>query len=114
MGNQAADPDLWQHLRFGDLIRSGGGIPRYDTFSYTAFGAPLVDHEWLAQWLFSFLFAAGGSPALVLLKLALAGLLVVLLVDAARTLADELPSQRRLHPLLVAFCLILVLAVISP
>ncbi len=114
LGGQVADPDLWQHLRFGELIWRDGAIPAVDTFSYTAYGEPIVDHEWLAQWLFAGLFALGGSAALVWMKLLLGAALLLLLLDTARTLAGELGDDQTAHPLAAAMVLILSLTVVSP
>lgn len=49
-----ADFDVWWHLATGFVIAKLHLIPRYDLFSYTAFGAPWVNPEWLfelVQWL---------------------------------------------------------------
>lgn len=43
------DPDLFWHLRTGQMILSGLGIPHVDWFSWTMPTFPWVDHEWLIQ-----------------------------------------------------------------
>lgn len=43
------DPDVWWHLRTGQLILESHKIPRTDPYSFTRFGQPWVDHEWLSQ-----------------------------------------------------------------
>ena len=43
-----SDPDLFWHLKTGELIWTGG-IPRADPFSWTLPGADWVAHEWLWQ-----------------------------------------------------------------
>src|SRR4051794_33597837 len=70
LGGNVADPDLWGHVRYGEMILDGHGLPRADIFSYTAAGAPFYDHEWLSDLVFASLYRIGGSAALVLLKLA--------------------------------------------
>lgn len=63
-----ADNDLWIHVRIGlDVL--AGGIPRLDPYSYTVFGGPWIDHEWLLHALFGGLYRAGGGAALLLFKL---------------------------------------------
>jgi hypothetical protein len=42
------DPDMWWHLRTGELILTHG-IPRHDTFSFTVPGREIVAHEWLSE-----------------------------------------------------------------
>ena len=68
-GNEA-DNDLWVHVLSGRLILAAGAIPRTDTLSYTAAGAPWVDHEWLAQCAFAWLFDHTGTTGLWLAKAA--------------------------------------------
>jgi len=67
-----ADNDLWGHVLFGGDMLSQHALPRTDTYSYTATGAPWVNHEWLAQVLFALAYRVGGSSGLLLLKVALA------------------------------------------
>jgi len=43
------DPDVWWHLKCGELFVRKGWIPRSEIFSYTAEGAPWVDGYILAQ-----------------------------------------------------------------
>jgi hypothetical protein len=55
-----SDPDVWWHIRLGDWIIAHHQIPAGELFAYTAFGNPLVAHEWLAETLFAALAAVGG------------------------------------------------------
>jgi hypothetical protein len=41
--------DLFWHLATGKHILESGAVPRGDPFSFTAAGAPWVDHSWLFQ-----------------------------------------------------------------
>jgi len=43
------DPDLWWHLRTGQIIWNSGAIPRTDLLSFTTGQHDWVPHEWLAQ-----------------------------------------------------------------
>lgn len=74
-----ADPDLWGHVRFGQLILERGSIPRWDPFSYLTAGQPWINHEWLAEVAFAAAFELGGAGGLVALK-ALLSLSIVLWV----------------------------------
>ena len=58
------DPDLWWHLRLGQWIADHGAVPHTELFSYTAAGAPQVDHEWLAELLFWWVHGAIGLAGL--------------------------------------------------
>ncbi len=68
---QIADPDLWGRLSVGAVLFQSGHLPRIDDFSWTAAGAPWVDHEWLAGVVFYALLSVAGEPGLVLFKYAL-------------------------------------------
>lgn len=66
----ATDPDLWWHLRTGDVIVSRG-IPRVDIFSFTVSGREWVTHEWASQVLMWGLWSTGGAAALIIVFTAL-------------------------------------------
>ncbi|MFQ5678311.1 MAG: hypothetical protein ACE5HP_02515 [Gemmatimonadota bacterium] len=71
------DPDLWGHVRFGQLARQLGRIPTSEPYSYLA--DRWINHEWLSEWLFAFAFDGLGTPGLVVLKV-IVGLLTFGLV----------------------------------
>jgi len=76
--------DLAYQVRTGDIILATGAIPRMDTFTFTVFGQPWTDQQWLSQVLLSLGFRTGGWELLAVLR---AGLLVAmtgLLVIVAR------------------------------
>ena len=76
--------DLAYHLRAGDQILGGGGIPRTDTWTYTAAGAPWLDQQWGAQAILASVYRVAGWTGLVILRAALVGLLFGLLFLACR------------------------------
>jgi hypothetical protein len=43
------DPDVWWHLRTGQLMVETHLVPHSDPYSFTRAGQPWVDHEWLSQ-----------------------------------------------------------------
>jgi hypothetical protein len=55
-----SDPDVWWHIRLGDWIIAHHQIPAGELFAYTAFGNPLVVHEWLSETIFAAMAAIGG------------------------------------------------------
>jgi len=76
---RATDSDLHWHLAAGRLIRTTGEVPGADPFSYTAYGLPWVDVQWLFQIGASLLFDAGGFRALTFAAaVAITGLFVFL------------------------------------
>ncbi len=44
-----SDPDVWWHLKTGQLIAQTGTVPHTDSFSFTRAGYPWVAHEWLTE-----------------------------------------------------------------
>ncbi|GIW44525.1 MAG: hypothetical protein KatS3mg077_1807 [Candidatus Binatia bacterium] len=81
-----ADNDLWMHLFAGRWILQHGAVPRADELSYTAYGSPWTDHEWLWQVAAFWVFDSGGSRALFLLKLVFVGLCVAMCACALQQL----------------------------
>ncbi|MCA9067928.1 MAG: hypothetical protein KDA84_03345, partial [Planctomycetaceae bacterium] len=66
MGLTLADPDLWGHTLYGiRAIDRGILTERSDPFSYTADGAAWVNHEWLTEWQFGWLWTHIGNRGLV-------------------------------------------------
>ncbi len=58
-------------LKSGELIWQSRGIPSTDPFSYTAYGLPWTNHEWLVAVLFHLIQTAGGMTALYAFKSAM-------------------------------------------
>ena len=76
--------DLAYHLRAGEQILSGGGIPRTDTWTFTAAGSPWLDQQWGAQTILAAVYHVAGWTGLVILRAALVGLLFGLLFLTCR------------------------------
>jgi hypothetical protein len=53
------DPDFYWHLRDGEAILATHTVPRVDTYSYTMAGTPWVDHEWLVESWFAWMWNQG-------------------------------------------------------
>src|SRR5690242_11235036 len=47
------DPDMWWHLKTGELILSTHRWATTDPYSYTSAGAPWMSAEWLGDVLFA-------------------------------------------------------------
>src|SRR4029077_8117178 len=71
------DPDLWWHLRTGQIIWMNRAVPRTDLLSFTTGQHAWIAHEWLSQLSIYIAWRAGDHAGLMLwLCLATAALLV--------------------------------------
>lgn len=61
------DPDVWWHLRNGQLILDTGAVPTHDVYSFTAQGRPWLVQEWLTEVLMYGLKSVFGYSVLSLL-----------------------------------------------
>lgn len=81
--NQLKESDSFYHLKTGELIWQTQAIPHADVFSFTAFGARWVPHEWLAELVMYGVWAVGGFWALIAAVAALAVAAYWLIVKTA-------------------------------
>jgi hypothetical protein len=61
------DPDVWWHLKTGQLIAQSKSVPHTDPFSYTRSGKLWVAHEWLSDLLLYEIERSSGMPGLILI-----------------------------------------------
>lgn len=59
------DPDMWWHLKTGQVIWTSHHIPTTDLFSYTTHHHAWVPHEWLSQVLIYGAYRLGGYSGLM-------------------------------------------------
>lgn len=71
------DPDMWWHLKVGEIIWNTGAIPRSDIFSYTTGNHPWIPHEWLAEWSIYGAYRLGGYGGLMLWLCVFGSLVVI-------------------------------------
>ncbi len=109
LSDNEADNDLWVHLFLGRRILNEGAIPRYDDLSFTAAGAPWVDHEWLAQVVFAVIYDSTGGAGLWVFKLVTGFLTAALIWQTMRRQGDGTSSSVPVQ----VFVLVLVLAALS-
>jgi hypothetical protein len=65
-GLTIADPDLWGHTLYGMRANEQGTFAEaHDPFSYTAAGGDWVNHEWLSESQFGWLWQRLGNAGLV-------------------------------------------------
>src|ERR1700722_6384257 len=60
------DPDLWWHLKTGQIIWTTRHIPVTDLFSYTTNHHAWVPQEWLSQTVIYGVYHLGGLSGLML------------------------------------------------
>ncbi len=72
-----SDPDLWWHLKTGEIIWNTHSIPRVDLFSFTANHHPYTPHEWLSQLAIYGAWKFGGYLGLMLWLCVVSSALVV-------------------------------------
>jgi hypothetical protein len=60
------DPDMWWHLKMGQVIWTTHTIPTTDLFSYTTSHHASIPHEWLTETLIFAAYKAGAYPGLML------------------------------------------------
>jgi len=68
----ASDPDLWWHLRTGQLIVETDAVPKVDPFSYSQLGQPWISHEWLADLIIFGIYRVLHAAGLIVLFAAIA------------------------------------------
>lgn len=64
-GRNALDPDMWWHLRTGQLILQNHAVFHTDPYSFTRAGVPWVNHEWLSDILMFALYRFTGWMGLI-------------------------------------------------
>jgi hypothetical protein len=85
-----ADPDLWGHVRFGQLALETHHLLLHDTFSYSAAGRLFHDHEWLTDIVTATAYNLLGVFGLKVLKLAATAVTILMLaLGEAETGAPE-------------------------
>ena len=99
-----AGPDLWRYLLGGRIFLTTGHLPLRDTFSYTAYGLPWLQHEWLAQTIMTLFYAGLGGFGLKILKLGCDAAIICLLAAAMSETGAPARVQR---PVLILVALAL-------
>lgn len=72
-----SDPDMWWHLKAGEIIWKTHSIPRVDVFSFTAAGKPWTAQEWLSQAIIYGVYHFGGYSGLMVLLCLISSALVL-------------------------------------
>jgi hypothetical protein len=87
------DPDVWWHLRTGQVITQTHAFQRTDPFSFTRQGQTWVNHEWLSDVLLYGLYCAAGWGGLIVVFAAMTAtaLMLVFVRSPGRPYAAALP-----------------------
>jgi hypothetical protein len=84
-----SDPDLWWHLKVGQEIWQTHALPNADHWSFTAYGKPWIDHEWLSQLLLYLVWRIGGYQALQFFLCAVSSAIVALVYALCRRYCEN-------------------------
>jgi len=110
--NRHTDPDLWGHLRFGQVFIAGRRLLHHDTYSYSAAGHRWRDHEWLAEVVMAAVYNAAGVAGLKLWKLACTAAALLLVADSEASTGA--PPTIQLAVMFAAACGFLLQAQLRP
>ena len=83
--NRINDNSMFVHIRTGLDMVAGRGIPRRDSYTFTAHGKPWVVQSWLASWTYGWADRLGGVGLITLEQGVLLGVLAWLVARLART-----------------------------
>jgi hypothetical protein len=77
VGRSIADPDIWWHLKNGQVFVQQHHWVRFDTYSYTVTGTPWINSEWLSEVLYYGAWKAWGFRGVFLLYGVMAELIML-------------------------------------
>jgi hypothetical protein len=101
--NPPVDPDMWWHLKSGQIMWQEKTILTQDIFSFTRFGNPWVNAFWISDLFLYFLYVLGGLP------------LLIIVISSISTIMFFLMFSRSKGPFFIRSFIILLAAIsISP
>jgi len=77
------DPDVWWHIKFGQVILATHHWPTNDIYSFSVAGKPWIDAEWIGELLLATVYRLGGMRGLELYLLILGSSILVALYTLA-------------------------------
>ncbi len=108
------DPDAWTHLALGREIVQQRTLPASEPFTYPSAGMPFYNTEWLFDVVLYLGHALGGFGGVILLKAALAALLLLILWKDSKLSGSREGSERISAVLIRSAVLLGVLLIIRP
>ena len=100
-----ADYDLWFHLFLGREAFNNVAIGHFDIYSFTAFGLPVINHEWLADIIMTGTYKMMGESGLILWRW-----LMVLAIILACLKLIKIRTENRLSQIFTFLCFVIVIA----
>lgn len=88
-----ADPDLWGHIRFGQMFLASGQVSATDPFNYSVPNHLWMHHEWLAEALMGWLFNHFGVIGLKLLKFSCSAAVIIFVALAIAETGASISTQ---------------------
>lgn len=104
-GTNAADVDLWGHLRFGADTLARGHLAMHDPYSYSIRGLPWINHEWLSEVVLAWSYAKLGVVGLKMVRFVCAAITIVCLAGAIAESAAAVGVQLAVM-IVVTICLV--------
>ena len=96
----SGEADTWMHIKTGEIIVKDMRMTRVDEYSYTRAGEKWLNHQWLSQVIFYFVYKLSGMNGLVIFSGALIFLAFIFLF---------INSYRKNSWLLAVFLMLLVM-----
>jgi hypothetical protein len=100
---QTTDTDLWGHIRFGQAVIAQHHLILKDPYSYTVYGRPWSNHEWLTEVVMAAAYNGLGVVGLKLWKFAcVAATMLLVVMGLAETRATPTAQLNTLTLVAVA------------
>jgi len=99
------DYDLWLHIFMGKQFLLSGEIQRVDIYSFTNYGAAVINHEWLSQVIWAKVFEVFGDKGIVAFRWLLSLLIIFF---AAKIICLKINDQ--LSRIIVLICFAVVVS----
>ncbi|MDM8539984.1 hypothetical protein QUF90_02750 [Desulfococcaceae bacterium HSG9] len=100
-----ADYDLWFHLFLGREAFANAAIGQIDVYSFTAYGLPVINHEWLADIIMVGAYKIMGDSGLILWRW-----LMVLAIVLACLRLIKIRTENRLTQIFTFLCFVIVIS----
>ncbi len=101
------DPDVWWHVKFGQVILATHHLPTMDIYSFSVAGQHWIDAEWFGDVLLGGMYHLGGLRGLELMSLILGSAILIALYTLAAVRSGNSKAA------FVATAAVFVLAVVS-
>ncbi len=100
-----ADYDLWWHIFMGNEFITKGSLQKFDIYSFTAFGQPYINHEWLSEITMAGAYLTGKDTGLIVWRWS-----IVLLILCLAWRLIKFRAQHHLSRISIFMCIGIVLA----